>query len=116
MSNRYLIHLPTGQHLVPTSKQERFFEKLSQSDQYMWSDQKVDVSVAEAKKILEAEQAALIKEREELDQERALFEQERALSQKLPEGGPLTQEELQTVIPAFEEIKPRQTRVKRKSK
>lgn len=51
----------------------RLFDKLALSNAYMWSDDKMEVSTAEAVKILEAERQALIKEREEFEQEKAAF-------------------------------------------
>lgn len=54
-------------------REHRLFEKLAQSNAYMWSDDTMEVSTAEAVRILEAERQALIKEREEFEQEKAAF-------------------------------------------
>jgi hypothetical protein len=73
MSNRYLIHIPTGEQLYPKPGQERLFENLAKSDAYQWSDQPVEVTVPQAKDILENERVALVKEREQLEKDKEAF-------------------------------------------
>jgi len=75
-NTRHLIRLSDGGRMYPTSgREQRLFDKLAQSSNYMWSDDQMEVSVAEAVKILEAERQALIQEREQLERDKQAFEQ-----------------------------------------
>lgn len=79
MSNRVLIHIATGEHMVAVDeKQYRLFEKLATTPAYMWHGEKVEVTKEEAAKIMEDERIALVQDRIALDNEKAAFEQEKA--------------------------------------